>query len=235
MLEKLWIPVNELILRQKGEPVVHLADALIATVPDGQPSLLSSLFGLLTAHFIPLESPGGAALFPEDFCMADADDYFIHRKVTDMQGRVGDAKDLKSISKHAKPLFKCGLVQKLQVCARGGAAVVGAKCLPEMKQDTVYHLQLVLEKKDGTILSASCQCPAGAGPRGSCKHLAALCYALQYFVVVGFVKDFQSCTDMLQTWNQTRKSRVPPARADDIFDGRASRKRKADDKENQCW
>ena len=34
-LEKLWIPVNELILRQKGEPVVHLADALIATVPDG--------------------------------------------------------------------------------------------------------------------------------------------------------------------------------------------------------
>ena len=145
-LEKLWIPVNELILRQKGEPVVHLADALIATVPDGQPSLLSSLFGLLTAHFIPLESAAGAALFPEDFCMADADDYFIHRKVTDMQGRVGDAKDLKSISKHAKPLFKCGHVQKLQVCARGGAAFVGAKCLPEMKQDTVYHLQLVLEK-----------------------------------------------------------------------------------------
>ena len=63
-LEKLWISVNELILRQKGEPVVHLADALIATVPDGQPSLLSSLFGLLTAHFIPLETPSGAALFP---------------------------------------------------------------------------------------------------------------------------------------------------------------------------
>ena len=82
------------------------------------------------------------------------------------------------------------------------------------------------------ILAASCQCPAGAGPRGSCKHLAALCYALQYFVVVGFVKDFQSCTDKLQTWNQPRKSRVPPARADDLFDGRASRKRKADDKEN---
>ena len=80
--------MNELILRQKGEPVVHLADSLIATVPDGQPSLLSSssLFGLLTAHFMPLESPAGAGLFPEDFCLADADDYFIHRKVTDMQG-----------------------------------------------------------------------------------------------------------------------------------------------------
>ena len=149
--------MNELILRQKGEPVVHLADALIATVPDGQPSLLSSLFGLLAAHFIPLESPAGAALFPEDFCMADADDYFIHRKVTDMQGRVGDAKDLKSISKHAKPLFKCGHVQKLQVCARGGAAFVGAKCLPEMKQDTVYHLQLVLEKKRRN--NTCCQLP----------------------------------------------------------------------------
>ena len=157
-LEKLWIPVNELILRQKGQPAVHLADALVATVPNGQPSLLSSLFGLLTAHFIPLESPAGAALFPEDFCMADADDYFIHRKVTDMQGQVGDAKDLKSISKHAKPLFKCGLVQKkLQVCARGGAAFVGAKCLPEMKQDTVYHLQLVLEKRERN--NACCQLP----------------------------------------------------------------------------
>ena len=154
-LEKLWIPVNELILRQKGEPAVHLADALVATVPNGQPSLLSSLFGLLTAHFIPLESPAGAALFPEDFCMADADDYFIHRKVTDMQGRVGDAKDLKSISKHAKPLFKCRSCKFVRVEVL--LAFVGAKCLPEMKQDTVYHLQLVLEKRERN--NTCCQLP----------------------------------------------------------------------------
>ena len=31
------------------------------------------------------------------------------------------------------------------------------------------------------VIGAKCGCPAGKGPCGSCKHIAAVCYALEEF------------------------------------------------------
>jgi len=31
------------------------------------------------------------------------------------------------------------------------------------------------------VIGAKCRCPAGKGPCGSCKHIAAVCYALEEF------------------------------------------------------
>ena len=47
-------------------------------------------------------------------------------------------------------------------------------CIPEMKKTLQYHIKLILEK-------AECGCPAGLGPSGSCKHIAALGYALEEY------------------------------------------------------
>ena len=55
------------------------------------------------------------------------------------------------------------------------------------------------------MTSASCACPAGAGPFGSCKHIAALCYALEEFCRLREVRPPDSCTSHLQQWNRPRK------------------------------
>ena len=71
------------------------------------------------------------------------------------------------------------------------------ECLAEMKQVN-YRILLVL-KYDGEIDQASCGCPAGCGPKASCKHIAAMCYVLEDFVKsIMNAEDNESCTDRCQ-------------------------------------
>ena len=49
---------------------------------------------------------------------------------------------------------------------------IRAKCLPEMKKDRHYKLQLQLERDTLHIRGAECGCPAGRGPAESCKLYA---------------------------------------------------------------
>ena len=77
-------------------------------------------------------------------------------------------------------------------------------CLPEMKKNLKYNMRLSLatsEKNSGEITFASCDpCLAGKAPFASCKHIAALCYALEEFVRIGASnREFLTCTDRLQT------------------------------------
>ena len=46
------------------------------------------------------------------------------------------------------------------------------------------------------------------GPSGSCKHIAALCYAFSDFCKCGSVPEFLTCTDKLQSWNKPRGRKV---------------------------
>ena len=46
--------------------------------------------------------------------------------------------------------------------------------------------------------------PAGKGPHASCKHVAALCYALEEYSRFRQLPDFLTCTDKLQEWNRLR-------------------------------
>ena len=51
-----------------------------------------------------------------------------------------------------------------------------ADCLPEMRKDRVYKIVLRLDSTSYEIDGAEYECPAGRGPRASCKHIVALCY-----------------------------------------------------------
>ena len=63
----------------------------------------------------------------------------------------------------------------------------------------------------GEITYACCSaCPAGKGPFASCKHLTALCFALEELVRLKQSRDFATCTERLQTWNQPRKRKLEP-------------------------
>jgi len=61
---------------------------------------------------------------------------------------------------------------------------VKAVCLPEMRKDQTYSLEITITKRNMNISGAVCSCPAGKGTYGSCKHFAALCFALEDFVKV---------------------------------------------------
>ena len=59
-------------------------------------------------------------------------------------------------------------------------------------------------------------CPAGRGPSGSCKHIAALCYAVEEFSHIHQVRDNLPCTSQLQIWNKPRKRTLEVAEVNDI-------------------
>lgn len=134
--------------------------------------------------------------------------YFVTRTVDDAL----PAGDFKSINKSASNLYHCGHVQNIEVCNESSTnkLFVRADCLPEMKKDRVYKIILKLDSRSYEVDGAECGCPAGRGPRASCKHIAALCYALEEFGRLKQLPTFHTCTDKLQTWNQPRPRKFQP-------------------------
>ena len=80
------------------------------------------------------------------------------------------------------------------------------------EKDRVYKIKVNLATDSSNICLAECSCPAGRGPRGSCKHIAATLFALENFNTVceEVQEDYDdvSCTSKLQTWNKPRKRRL---------------------------
>jgi len=72
----------------------------------------------------------------------------------------------------------------------------------------ILSLRLHLDTESTEICSAQCGCPAGRGPGASCKHVAALCYAIANFCSCGRLPGFLTCTERLQEWNKPRGKRV---------------------------
>ena len=145
----------------------------------------------------------GPTLLP-GFSLANMMAYFVTRKVCDGQ----NAGDFKHLNNHSYPLFKSGHIQKiLTIKGNDNNVYLNAVCLPEMRKDREYKIQMFLSPS-AEILYAEDGCPAGRGPTGNCKHIAAFCYALEEFVRLGFTRPFLSCTSRLQTWNQPRKKKL---------------------------
>ena len=136
-----------------------------------------------------------------------------------VERRVSDgakANDNKNVKSHAYPLFKAGHIQSILVSHKGNEYFIKSTCLPEMKKDIVYKLDMTLDD-NGDVVTASCGCPAGGRPHGSCKHIATLCYALEAYC--RFVEETRlqdSCTSRPQVWNRPRKRRLPPQEIDQI-------------------
>ena len=130
-----------------------------------------------------------------------------------------EKQDWKSLNGGGYKLFAEGHVQDIWVCTRTDKCLVKASCLPEMKKDSTYALSIIVEKS-GKVKEARCKCPAGHGPRGSYKHIAAFCYSLADFVKtreVALELGEDACTSMLQKWNQPpRKRKLDPKKAEDI-------------------
>lgn len=164
----------------------------------------------LSSHFLPIQH---SSVLPK-FDKGNMTNYFITRITCDSKS----ANDFKNINSSAFPLFKDGRVQKIEAFTTGDntCTFYQAICLPEMKKSTTYIIRIVLHNISGDIEYAQCGCAAGAGPKGSCKHIAAMCYALEDFSRIHQLRDHVSCTSQLQTWNQPGKRNLDAAGVDDI-------------------
>lgn len=143
-----------------------------------------------------------SAKLPE-FTMENMSVYFVSRLVSDGKA----ANDYKNLKKKAYPLFKAGHIQSILVSYQNDQYIVKCICLPEMKKDILYKVELTIDSTDD-ITGADCGCPADAKPNGSCKHISALCYAIEKFGKVRKLREPESCTSRLQEWNQPRKRRL---------------------------
>ena len=137
--------------------------------------------------------------------------YFVHYSTSTGDGPAMNFKAVASTDQKSRRLFECGYVQKIELCRRNDNVFYKARCAPEMRSRADYKLRLCVSVTDTAdvkdVCYADCSCPAGKGPKGSCKHLAALFYALENFTKCGFAQDVQTCTDVLQTWNQPSKKK----------------------------
>ena len=156
--------------------------------------------------------------------------YFIERKAKDNEAN----KDYKNVSNKAFGLFIYGHIQNIELGSDNDKVHFKCNCLPEMKKDSIYKLKLSMLKSvvhEGEIVFSSCVCPAGKGLHGSCKHIAALCYALEEFTRLKCMPEFETCTSRLQTWNQPRKRKLDPETVYDIdFSRKIYRKKKKNPK-----
>jgi len=66
------------------------------------------------------------------------------------------------------------------------------------------------------VNSTMCGCVAGKGPRASCKHIGALCYAVANFCLYGQLPDFLTCTDVKQVWNIPAPKKDQPTTVDQL-------------------
>lgn len=73
-----------------------------------------------------------------------------------------------------------------------------------MKKKVSYNFRVKMST-DGIMESATCECPAGAGPLATCKHIAALMIVLAHFSQTGILHIENTCTDTLQQFSRPRK------------------------------
>ena len=149
------------------------------------------------------------------FTIENVVDYMINRKESDCMR----AEDWKSFKAGGFKLFKEGHVQNIFINRDDTKLEVECKCLPEMKKDRVYNLSLRISVETSSVDFAECSCPAGRGPHGSCKHIAATLFALENFYSFyeeARSEDEISCTSKLQKWNQPRKRRLDSQPSNDI-------------------
>ena len=144
---------------------------------------------------------------PEDvfvFTNAQMISYFVERILADGE----PANDVKALNNSAMSLFRCGHIQDIMISQANGFLNLHTKCMPEMKKDKMYKLFLHLDPDILAIVGAECGCPAGKGPHASCKHIGALCYALEEFSRFGKIPGFLTCTDQLQCWGIPREKKL---------------------------
>jgi len=114
--------------------------------------------------------------------------------------------DWRAIKEHSYQMFHRGHVHDIEIKddVIANKTLVRSKVLPYMKTDKLYKTMFILNQ-EAEICQSNCDCPAGKGPKASCKHIAALTYALDDFIRTFSTTELDlSKTEQLSQWNKPR-------------------------------
>ena len=129
------------------------------------------------------------------FTNAEIINYFVTRTAVDGL----PASDVKGMNASALNLFQCSHIQSISVCINitQRRQFIKCDCIPEMRKDRIYKVNMVIDSDTHNIVGARCGCPAGKGPCATCKHVGGLCYALEEYCRLGRTPDYITCTEKL--------------------------------------
>ncbi|XP_048779437.2 uncharacterized protein LOC125682910 [Ostrea edulis] len=137
--------------------------------------------------------------------------YFLYRLADDRQC----TGDLKALVK-GQDMFDSNKVLACSVCIEDDiylTGIVGAS----MKQKVTYNYKVRISRESGDPLNTHCECPAGRGPHGTCKHLAVVCIMLERFAENGTLRIAKSCTENLMSFNRPKSTYSgSPVKAEDL-------------------
>ncbi|XP_033727389.1 uncharacterized protein LOC117316737 [Pecten maximus] len=182
-------------------PAVHLPDPLEVTWP------ASGFQQLMPSHRQQLPK----------LTREQIEAYFLHRLAGDNES----ARDIKSIKNGellyaSQRVLACSMLVKEDIFFTG---IVSAA----MKNKVTYNYKLSIKEKTGDVLCSHCECPAGKGSNGTCKHLAAVMVMLEKFTDTGELEIERTCTENLMMFNRPKHlHKGYPVKAEDLNSKRKS-------------
>ncbi|XP_046331249.2 uncharacterized protein LOC124114619 [Haliotis rufescens] len=153
---------------------------------------------------------------------SDVEAYFRYRLAVDNE----ETGDLKAIEK-GHQLLKSNHVLACSVVIDHHAYFSGLVSAA-MKKKVSYSLRIIIAEC-GEVVNTHCECPAGKGPHGTCKHLASVLLMLSQFKSTGVIAVRRSCTDRLQTFHRPQKEYSDSPKKADSFKCGAKRPTMFDD------
>ena len=100
----------------------------------------------------------------------------------------------------------------LRVCKAKDLFFIKSACHAEMKKNITYIVDISI-KPNGRVFETQCECGAGEGPLGHCKHIKTVLFACCRFVKTKELKVELSCTEKLMSFHKTKKHKGSPLKA----------------------
>ncbi|XP_069678760.1 uncharacterized protein [Periplaneta americana] len=199
---------RELLERLEAYMKLHIQKTSVSLALTGRPTLdfpevLDGFQDIVSAHRSEIKLSSFELI-----------NYFIFRK-SEINGC--SVSNYRSLCDSGYRLFNDRFINFIKCYVNSSAVFIISQVKSEYTKNKKYEVKLVLNKSS-IISGADCECVAGAGPKASCKHIAALCYALEHFSKSGEIKCSQTCTQVLQTFHRpaNKKRTQSPIKAKDL-------------------
>lgn len=103
-----------------------------------------------------------------------------------------------------RKLFAKKFVKEVKLCEKFGHFI---RSTVAAAQSRSKDYESTVKVENGHILQGSCSCAVGLGYSASCKHIAAMLYAVEFFSSSGELFLWQPPTSMRQTWHAPQPGR----------------------------
>ena len=117
------------------------------------------------------------------------------------------------LRENAKSMYYDQFLQSIRAGYEDDDTYIVGRVSAEMSKKALYTVHIKLDKF-GVVVASQCECGAGEGPEGHCKHVAVVLYALTH-TKEGIITK-QTCTQTLMTFHQTKQYKGSPVKMQDL-------------------